>query len=150
MVIDGRTDNSRRRTWTFALKDHPFRRNAIYEVSPKNSDARPVSCRRTPSSEPCTAYAMHGRRHEAKRLTLQICANVELLHLVFGKAVQVRHYPVTVFAENRTWSLLRPLRLPREGCSDSPKRKSGDRPDANLGLIQLRWESWRAFPCRSG
>jgi hypothetical protein len=26
------------------------------------------------------------------------------------------------------------------------KRKSGDRPDANLGLIQLRWESWKVFP----
>ena len=25
------------------------------------------------------------------------------------------------------------------------KRESGDRPDANLGFIQLRWESWRAF-----
>ena len=28
-----------------------------------------------------------------------------------GKAVQVRHYPVTVIAENWTWSLLRPLRV---------------------------------------
>jgi len=27
-------------------------------------------------------------------------------------------------------------------------RESEDRPDANLGLIQFRWENWRAFPCR--
>jgi hypothetical protein len=58
-------------------------------------------------------------------------------HLVFGKAARFRHYPVTVNAE-RLALCLKPLRhLSWEGCRFSMKRKSGDRPDANLGLFNF-------------
>jgi hypothetical protein len=36
---------------------------------------------------------------------------VKFQYLVFGKAVRVRHYPVTVIAKNGTGSLLQPLRV---------------------------------------
>jgi hypothetical protein len=40
---------------------------------------------------------------------------------------------------------MQPLGFPGKAVRGSSKRKSGDRPDANPGLIQLRWESWKAF-----
>jgi hypothetical protein len=65
---------------------------------------------------------------------LWTCQTVSFKHLVFGKAVQFRHYPVTVNAE-RSALCSKPLGIKSwEGCPISTKRKSGDRPDANLGL----------------
>jgi hypothetical protein len=56
-------------------------------------------------------------------------------HLVFGKAVRFRHYPVTVTLRDRH---LKPLgRVLWEGCSILMKRKSGDRPDTILGLFNF-------------
>jgi hypothetical protein len=58
-------------------------------------------------------------------------------HLVFGKAVRFRHYPVTVNAE-RSALCSKPLGVTsREGCPISTRRKSGDRPDANQGLFNF-------------
>jgi hypothetical protein len=82
-----------------------------------------------------------------------------LSHLVFGKAVRIRHYPVTVSAESRdefvdaTGRLYLLGRLFRfdEAQVRRPARClpgllcfAGCLPAAP-GLIQLRWESWRAF-----
>jgi hypothetical protein len=56
---------------------------------------------------------------------------------VFGKAVRLRHYPVTVNAE-RSALYSKPLGVTtREGCPISTRPKSGDRPDANLGLFNF-------------
>jgi hypothetical protein len=59
-------------------------------------------------------------------------------YLVFGKAVRFRHYPVTVSAE-RSVLCLKPLGHFGLGKAIrfSMKRKSGDRPDANLGLFNF-------------
>jgi hypothetical protein len=56
---------------------------------------------------------------------------------VFGKAVRFRHYPVTVNAERSAF--LKPLGPfdPGKAIRFSTKRKSGDRPDANLGLFNF-------------
>jgi len=76
----------------------------------------------------------------------KVGTDIQSLHLVSGSAVEIRHYPVTVSAENRArGNPATGSEGSREGRSNSPKRKSGDRPDGNLGLIQLRWESWKAF-----
>ena len=56
---------------------------------------------------------------------------------MFGKAVRLRHYPVTVNAE-RSALYSKPLGVTtREGCPISTRPKSGDRPDANLGLFNF-------------
>jgi len=55
-------------------------------------------------------------------------------NLVFGKAVQIRHYPVTVNAEGKDKAVTTGGESYWEGRSGSTKRKSGDRP----GLQGLR------------
>ena len=89
-------------------------------------------------------------------LDLKRSTGYTIWHLVYGKPAKIRHCPATVNAENSRSNTtgLTParagfLRIAREGISNSKMRESGDRPDANLGFIQFRWESWRAFPCRS-
>jgi hypothetical protein len=76
------------------------------------------------AEEKAALTAMHAQRYLSK-------------HLVFGKAVRLRHYPVTVNAKRSAlrWKPLDPRA--REGCQISLRRKSGDRPDTSLGLFNF-------------
>src|SRR3981189_3932970 len=47
---------------------------------------------------------------------------------VSGSAVRIRHYPVTVSAENHGRDAQRHWKVAREGSHGSMKRKPGDRP----------------------
>jgi hypothetical protein len=58
-------------------------------------------------------------------------------HLVFGKAVRFRHYPVTVNAERSDFGCSHWVFDPGKAVRFSQKRKSGDRPDANLGYFNF-------------
>ena len=66
-------------------------------------------------------------------------------HLVFVKAVRFRHYPVTVNAE-RSALRWKPLGLSVPGrLSDLDDAQVRRPARCQPGLIQLRWESWRAW-----
>jgi hypothetical protein len=81
---------------------------------------------------------MSVRVHSGPLLTCALARRYRSKHLVFGKAVRFRHYPVTVSAE-RSVRCLKPLGHLSLGKAlrFSMKRKSGDRPDANLGLFNF-------------
>jgi hypothetical protein len=74
-------------------------------------------------------------------LTDRLAKRYRSIHLVFGKAVQFRHYPVTVNAE-RSALCLKPLGhlvLGRLPILDEAQVRRPAR--CQSGLIQLRWES---------